>query len=56
MDKNLAAQNKYALMIQAKVKMKINEGKSKKQAWQEVLKDEGMSEEKIQEMTKNLKD
>ena len=55
MDKNLAAQQKYALMIQALVKMKINEGKSEKQAWQEVLKDQGMSEEKIQEMTNHLK-
>ncbi|MDY0014840.1 MAG: hypothetical protein RBS13_01375 [Bacteroidales bacterium] len=42
-------------MIQALVKMKINEGKSEKQAWQEVLKDQGMSEEKIQEMTNHLK-
>jgi len=37
------------------VKIKINEGKSEKQAWEEVLRNEGMSEEKIQEMTKNLK-
>ncbi len=55
MDKNLAAQQKYALMIQALVKMKINEGKSEKQAWEEVLKKQGMSEEKIREMTNHLK-
>lgn len=47
-------QKKYAIILQARVEMLIEEGKTKKEAWTEVLQSEGMSEEQIQKITENI--
>lgn len=54
MDKERNAQLKFGIFIQVAVKMKMDEGMTEKEAWVAVLKKEGMSNEQIQEVTKNL--